>query len=51
MTASPNVIAEKLVCESVPAASTAHRYRPICYSPKGLIGRVPVETMTLFVSR
>ena len=22
-----------------------------CYSPKGLIGRAPVETMTLFVSR
>jgi hypothetical protein len=45
-----NVIAEKLVCESVrrraPPTGTAR-----FYSPKGLIGRVPVETMTLFVSR
>ena len=35
MTASPKVIAEKLVCESVPAASTAHRYRPIATARRG----------------
>ena len=50
-TGSPIASAEKLACASVPAARTAHRYGFGGYSPKGLIGRAPVETITLFVSR
>ena len=52
----PTPIAAKLLWANVPVASTVQRYgeravRANRYSAKGLIGRVPVFTVTLFVSR
>ena len=47
----PTPIAAKLLCASVPVGQHRPAVARARYSPKGLIGRVPVFTVTLFVSR